>query len=139
MRERKFNIYARVIQKAFKKYFAQKQNQRQKEEACSKYQLIVHDNWESDMDQVSVIISSFHFFFSWQLICFVSTGIVFDKKERRRFSVNRSFVGDYIGMDYNPNLQSIVGKREKVAYAEVVIKYDRRFKVSSPEGNLCTW
>jgi hypothetical protein len=57
------------------------------------------------------------------------TGIVFEKKERRRFSVNRNYVGDYIGMEYRPELQNIVGRREKVAFAEVVIKYDRRFKV----------
>nr|CAD7461900.1 unnamed protein product [Timema tahoe] len=89
-RERKYNQYARVIQAAFKKYFARKKQQLQKQEAAD---------------------------------------IMFGKKERRRFSINRNFVGDYIGLDSRPMLQSIIGRREKVAFAEVVKKYDRRFKV----------
>jgi myosin-1 len=55
---------------------------------------------------------------------------MFGKKERRRFSINRNFAGDYIGLDSRPLLQNLVGRREKVAFAEVVKKYDRRFKVS---------
>jgi myosin-1 len=35
-RDRRYNQYARVIQKAFKKYFARQQHDRQKEEAASK-------------------------------------------------------------------------------------------------------
>ncbi|CAB3366602.1 Hypothetical predicted protein [Cloeon dipterum] len=89
LRERKFNVYARVIQKAFKKYFAEKQVQKQKEEACR---------------------------------------VVFEKKQRRRFSINRGFVGDYIGVENQPALLALIGKREKVAYAEHVLKYDRTFK-----------
>ncbi|GLH11924.1 Unconventional myosin IC [Gryllus bimaculatus] len=89
LRDRKFNQYARVIQKAFKKYFARRQYEKQKGEAAN---------------------------------------ILFGKKERRRFSINRNFVGDYIGMDCRPVLQSLVGRREKVLFAEVVKKYDRRFK-----------
>ncbi|XP_046402866.1 unconventional myosin-Ie-like [Ischnura elegans] len=91
MRERKFNHYARIIQKAFKKYFNRKQNERQKEQAAD---------------------------------------LFYGKKERRKFSLNRNFVGDYIGVEYKPTLQSIVGRREKVMFAEVVSKYDRRFKVA---------
>ncbi|KAF4531634.1 hypothetical protein B566_EDAN006565 [Ephemera danica] len=89
VRDRKFNSCARIIQAAFKKFTAKKQQQKQVEEACS---------------------------------------IVFQKKQRRRFSVNRAFAGDYIGMDYNPALQNLIGRREKVFYAEIVLKYDRRFK-----------
>jgi myosin-1 len=55
---------------------------------------------------------------------------MFGKKERRRFSINRNFAGDYIGLDARPLLNNLVGRREKVAFAEVVKKYDRRFKVS---------
>jgi myosin I len=54
---------------------------------------------------------------------------VFEKKQRRKFSINRGHVGDYIGMENHPPLQALVGKREKVGYAEHVLKYDRQFKV----------
>lgn len=52
-----------------------------------------------------------------------------NKKERRRNSINRNFIGDYIGMDDHPELQQFVGKREKIDFADTVTKYDRRFKV----------
>ncbi|KAJ4435524.1 Unconventional myosin-Ie [Periplaneta americana] len=90
-RDRKYNYYARVIQKAFKKYFARRQRDRQKEEAAN---------------------------------------LMFGKKERRRYSINRNFAGDYIGLDSRPVLQNLVGRREKVSFAEVVKKYDRRFKAA---------
>ena len=56
---------------------------------------------------------------------------MFGKKERRRFSLNRGFVGDYIGMDNQPALRALVGKREKIEFAETVLKYDRRFQVTN--------
>lgn len=90
-RERKYNHYARVIQKAFKKYFARRQSERRKAEACQ---------------------------------------IVYGKKDRRRNSLNRNFIGDYIGLDFRPNLQTLAGRREKVYFAEIVKKYDRTFKVA---------
>lgn len=89
LRDRKFNQHARIIQKAFKKYFARRQYEKQKGEASN---------------------------------------ILFGKKERRRFSINRNFVGDYIGVESRPVLQSLVGRREKVLFAEIVKKYNRRFK-----------
>lgn len=55
--------------------------------------------------------------------------MVFGKKERRKYSINRNYVGDYIGLDIKPGLQNLIGRREKVVFAEVVKKYDRRFKV----------
>lgn len=55
--------------------------------------------------------------------------IVYGKKERRRYSLNRGFIGDYIGMDNQPALRALVGKREKIEFAETVLKYDRRFQV----------
>ncbi|VDN31702.1 unnamed protein product, partial [Cylicostephanus goldi] len=54
--------------------------------------------------------------------------LLFGKKERRRFTLNRNFVGDYIGLEHHPALQSLVGKRERVDFAHTVNKYDRRFK-----------
>ena len=38
-----------------------------------------------------------------------ASDILFNKKERRRGSINRNFVGDYIGYDDNPALRSLVG------------------------------
>lgn len=61
-----------------------------------------------------------------------------NKKERRRNSINRNFVGDYIGMEDRPELRQFVGKREKIDFADTVTKYDRRFKVgaaaTAPKG-----
>lgn len=90
-RDRKYNVYARVIQKAFKKYFARKRQEEQKEAAAD---------------------------------------LLYGHKERRRGSLNRNFVADYIGMDCRSQTTNIVGRREKVLFAEVVKKYDRRFKVN---------
>ncbi|EZA57696.1 Myosin-Ie [Ooceraea biroi] len=90
-RDRKYNMYARVIQKAFKKYFARKRQAQQKQEAAN---------------------------------------LLFARKERRRASMNRNFVGDYIGLEGKPQTMSLIGRREKVFFAEVVRKYDRRFKMS---------
>lgn len=90
-RERKYNYYARIIQKAFKKYFARRQYEKHKLEASD---------------------------------------VVYGKKQRRHNSLNRNFVGDYIGLDCRPSLQTLVGRREKIFFAEVVKKYDRNFKVT---------
>ena len=45
-------------------------------------------------------------------------------------------MGDYIGLDEQPGLRALVGKRERIEFAETAIKYDRRFKVSAadPQG-----
>ncbi|KAK8758165.1 hypothetical protein V5799_004202, partial [Amblyomma americanum] len=89
VRERRYDQHARVIQKAFKKYFAKQQYLKQKQKAAD---------------------------------------ILQGRKERREHSLNRNFVGDYIGMDHHPELRVLVGKRDRVEFAETVLKYDRRFK-----------
>lgn len=89
MRERRYDHHARVIQKAFRKYFARRQYLRLKQQAAD---------------------------------------LLRGKKERRRFSLNRNFVADYIGLENRPELRVLVGKREKVEFCETVNKYDRRFK-----------
>ncbi|MCP9263225.1 Unconventional myosin-Ie [Dirofilaria immitis] len=53
-----------------------------------------------------------------------------NRKDRRRFSINRNFVGDYIGLEYHPALQALAGKKERIVFAATVNKYDRRFKIS---------
>ena len=62
-----------------------------------------------------------------------------NKKERRRHSLNRNFVGDYIGMDDRPELRQFLAKREKIDFADKVTKFDRRFKVrtSAPSTSTC--
>lgn len=58
-----------------------------------------------------------------------ASDLLLSKKERRRHSINRNFVGDYIGMDDRPELRQFLAKREKIDFADKITKYDRRFKV----------
>ncbi|XP_041082460.1 unconventional myosin-Ie-like isoform X2 [Polyodon spathula] len=88
-RERKYDGYARAIQKAWRKYTARKKCVQMREEASD---------------------------------------LLLNRKERRRHSINRNFVGDYIGIDDRPELRQFLAKREKVDFADKVTKYDRRFK-----------
>uniref|UniRef100_UPI00358DECC1 unconventional myosin-Ie-like n=1 Tax=Myxine glutinosa TaxID=7769 RepID=UPI00358DECC1 len=89
MRERKYDGYARVIQKAWRKHVSHKRNAKMREEASD---------------------------------------ILLNKKERRKNSLNRNFVGDYIGLDDRPEIRQFLDKRERVDFADRVNKYDRRFK-----------
>nr|XP_020653907.1 unconventional myosin-Ie-like isoform X1 [Pogona vitticeps]XP_020653908.1 unconventional myosin-Ie-like isoform X2 [Pogona vitticeps] len=89
MRERRYDGYARVIQKAWRKHVAVRKYIQMREEASN---------------------------------------ILLNKKERRRNSINRNFVGDYIGLENHPELRRFVGRRERVDFADTVVKYDRRFK-----------
>ncbi|KAI8999429.1 P-loop containing nucleoside triphosphate hydrolase protein [Gaertneriomyces semiglobifer] len=57
--------------------------------------------------------------------------VMYEKKERKRFSVSREFLGDYLNYIDNPILKALVGKNEKVSYASDVTKYDRKFKPSA--------
>lgn len=59
-----------------------------------------------------------------------ASDLLLNRKERRRHSLNRNFVGDYLGMEDRPELRQFLGKREKIDFADKVTKYDRRFKVS---------
>ncbi|XP_054639094.1 myosin IEb [Dunckerocampus dactyliophorus] len=89
MRERKYNGYARVIQKAWRKHIAVRKYVKMREEASD---------------------------------------ILLNKKERRKNSLNRNFVGDYIGTDSHPEIRQFVGRRERIDFADVVVKFDRRFR-----------
>ncbi|XP_048583332.1 uncharacterized protein LOC5501785 isoform X2 [Nematostella vectensis] len=91
LRERKFDGYARRIQKA--------------------YRLYKNRQYFAELKQQA-------------------TDIFFNKKERQRGSINRNFVGDYIGYDENPALRALVEKRERIEFAVTVSKYDRRFKAT---------
>lgn len=59
----------------------------------------------------------------------LASDILLNKKERRRNSINRNFVGDYIGTDNHPEIRQFVGRRERIDFADVVVKFDRRFRV----------
>lgn len=63
------------------------------------------------------------------LFFFLASDILYNKKERRRYSLNRNFVGDYIGMEDYLVLRVFVGKRERIEFVDIVLKFDRRFKV----------
>lgn len=63
------------------------------------------------------------------LLSVLASDILLNKKERRKNSLNRNFVGDYIGTDNRPEIRQFVGRRERIEFADVVVKYDRRFKV----------
>ncbi|XP_036377073.1 unconventional myosin-If [Megalops cyprinoides] len=89
MRERKFDTFARTIQKAWRKYIARRKYEQMREEASD---------------------------------------ILYNHKERRRNSINRNFVGDYLGMEERPELRQFLAKRERVDFADSVNKFDRRFK-----------
>jgi len=58
-----------------------------------------------------------------------AASLLYNKKERRRYSINRSFVGDYIGLEHKPGIRALLERREYVEFADTVNKYDRRFKV----------
>ncbi|NXX41193.1 MYO1F protein, partial [Tricholaema leucomelas] len=89
MRERKFDGFARVIQKAWRRHVAVRKYEQMREEASN---------------------------------------ILYNFKERRRNSINRNFVGDYLGMEERPELRQFLAKRERVDFADSITKYDRRFK-----------
>ncbi|KAM8870138.1 myosin IEb [Spinachia spinachia] len=89
MRERKYNGYARVIQKAWRKHIAVRKYVKMREEASD---------------------------------------VLLNKKERRRNSINRNFVGDYLGTENHPEVRRFVGRRERIDFADVVVKFDRRFR-----------
>ncbi|CAL9696483.1 unnamed protein product [Knipowitschia caucasica] len=89
MRERKFDTFARIIQKSWRQYIAQKKYEQMREEASD---------------------------------------ILYNSKERRRNSINRNFVGDYLGLEQRPELRQFLSKRERVDFADSVNKFDRRFK-----------
>uniref|UniRef100_A0A8D3BYS6 Osteoclast-stimulating factor 1 n=1 Tax=Scophthalmus maximus TaxID=52904 RepID=A0A8D3BYS6_SCOMX len=75
MRERKFDTFSRIIQKAWRRYIARKKYEKMREEASD---------------------------------------ILYNSKERRRNSINRNFVGDYLGLEQRPELRQFL--------------FDRRFK-----------
>lgn len=54
--------------------------------------------------------------------------LLLNRKERRSCSLNRTFHGDYIGVEYKRGITSLIPRREKVEFALTVDKFDRRFR-----------
>lgn len=65
-----------------------------------------------------------------------ASDILYNSKERRKNSINRNFVGDYLGLEQRPELRQFLAKRERVDFADSVNKFDRRFKVKLHEALL---
>ncbi|KAJ3205417.1 Unconventional myosin-Ie [Entophlyctis luteolus] len=93
-RDRKFHGYAKVIQRAYRRWKSRKYFLEMRKKAAE---------------------------------------VVYNQKERKRFSLNREFVGDYLNFLDNSVLKSLVGKNVKVYFADVVQKYDRKFKPTQRE------
>ncbi len=91
-RQRKYDVYARVIQSAFRKHFAKRRRVKLCEEAAD---------------------------------------LLAGRKERRANSLNRNYVGDYIGLDARPDLTQFIPRRCRIEFAQSVGKFDRRFAVSA--------
>lgn len=138
MRERKYNGYARVIQKAWRKHIAVRKYVKMREEGktvvCKWVKEATRLARDCLLEMISSVLSDF---------LFPASDVLLNKKERRRNSINRNFVGDYIGTDNHPEIRRFVGRRERIDFADVVVKFDRRFRVKtrsrkkySPTANL---
>lgn len=126
-RERKFDGYARTIQKAWRKYVARKKYVQMREEGeWSLYSSVC-------LSSCLCVSPSLTLF----LLGSTASDLLLNRKERRRHSLNRNFVGDYLGMDDRPELRQFLAKREKIDFADKVTEYDRRFKVGLLQCDMC--
>ena len=53
-----------------------------------------------------------------------ASNLLLNRKERRRYSLNRNFAGDYIGVEYKPGLSALIPRREKVYIKIITFKID---------------
>lgn len=119
MRERKYNGYARVIQKAWRKHIAVRKYVKMREEGKTCSGCVKETPPGSSPSPGPDVFSV------------PASDVLLNKKERRSNSINRNFVGDYIGTDNHPEIRQFVGRRERIDFADVVVKFDRRFRVRS--------
>ena len=54
-----------------------------------------------------------------------ASDILMNRKERQRLSINRNFVGDYIGLEENPGLRALIGKKDRADFTCVIKKCAR--------------
>lgn len=94
-RDRKYHTYAKVIQRAYRRWKSRKYFLEMRKKAAD---------------------------------------VMHNKKERKRFSINREFLGDYLNVLDNPVLKALIGdKNEKTLFSDTIVKYDRSFKFSQRE------
>ncbi|KAI8925857.1 P-loop containing nucleoside triphosphate hydrolase protein [Entophlyctis helioformis] len=93
-RDRKYHHYAKVIQRAYRRWKSRKYFLEMRKKAAD---------------------------------------VMVNNKERKRFSLNREFLGDYLNLLDNPVVRNLIGKESKAAFSDVVTKYDRAFKPSQRE------
>lgn len=60
-------------------------------------------------------------------------GIVGNRKERRRGTINRGFYGDYLGFRHDDFLKKLVDKNDNIVFADFATKYDREMKPTNWE------
>lgn len=94
LREREYDGFARIIQRAFRRYRAQR----------------YYRDCKNRMIK-----------------------IFFQRKERRRMTLNREFIGDYLDTIRNPLIKTLVGKKEEILYCNNIRKYDRRWNSDQRE------
>ncbi|KAJ3371197.1 Unconventional myosin-Ie [Kappamyces sp. JEL0680] len=99
-RDRKYHGYAKVIQRAYRRWKSRKYFLEMRKKAAD---------------------------------------VMYNNKERKRFSLNREFLGDYLNVLDNPVLKNLIGseprlrlttgnKNEKTLFSDTIVKYDRSFK-----------
>ena len=109
-----------MLQKAFKKYFNRQKFIKEREEAAGTWPGKTKSLFQDSFNDSN------------------SSDLFHGKKQRRQHSLNRKFYSDYIGLDEKPGLKAIVGKREKIEFAQTVTKYDKKLKVCGIFiSNLC--
>jgi myosin-1 len=106
MRLRKFDNYARIIQKAMKRFCAVRVYQRQREQGNDRL----------------------FFLFLKNILFLIATDILYGKKERNARSLDRDYVGDYCNLHQRPDLQRLIPRNEKTDFSSYLYKYDRRFR-----------
>ena len=110
MRLRKFDNYARIIQKAMKRFCAVRVYQRQREQGRE------------------LRMKEFFYAFAYALSFNIATDILYGRKERNARSLDRDYMGDYCNLHLRPDLQRLIPRNEKTDFSSYLYKYDRRFR-----------
>ncbi|CAF1618856.1 unnamed protein product [Rotaria sp. Silwood1] len=110
MRLRKFDNYARIIQRAMKRFCAVRVYQKQREQG-------------NNLKVVVVVFGGDYYF-----CLYIATDILYGHKERNARSLDRDYVGDYCNLHQRPDLQRLIPRSEKTDFSSYLYKYDRRFR-----------
>ena len=62
----------------------------------------------------------------------VASDILLNKKERKRLSINRNFVGDYLGITENPSLRALVGNQPRSLQGHHCTKQPLKIQIQTP-------